>query len=168
MESRPLLLEFGSIDALTRAADALRASGLWDTEWYGAAPAHGDEVGVALRPRHLLRAAAIGAAVFAVCGWLLKVAAMVGPFGQGPFAVTLEMALIGAVVSAAAMLLIAAGWREHPLRGLEIAEDPEHDRYFLVLHGAAWQQERVLGLLRANAPLSVHASTHGAARRCAQ
>ena len=162
MKSRPLLLEFASLDALRRAADTLRASGFWETEWVGAAPRHGDEVGVGLRLRPVLRVAAIGAAVFAAAGWALQQFAMLGPYGQGPFAVALEMAVIGAAVCAAAMLLIACALREHALAGLELDEDPQRDRYLLVLHGAEWQQERVLDLLQAHAPeMSVRAIVQG-------
>jgi len=161
MQSRPLLLEFASLDALRRAAERLRASGFWDTEWIGAAPRSGDEVGIALRLRPVLRAAALGAVVFAPVGWALKRFAMLGPFGQGEFAVALEMGLIGAAVCAAATVLIATALREHALAGLEIDEDPEHDRYLLVLHGAEWQQQRVLELLRADeSPASVRAIVH--------
>jgi len=163
MQSRPLLLEFDSLDALRRAADTLRASGFWDTEWVGAAPRHGDEVGIALRRGPVVRAAVIGAGVFALVGWALKQFAMLGPYGQGPFAVALEMAVIGAAVCTAAMLLIASALREHALAGVELDEDPQRDRYLLVLHGAEWQQERVLELLCADAPaVSVRTIVPGA------
>jgi len=162
MQSRPLLLEFASLDALRRAADRLRASGFWDTDWVGAAPRHGDEVGVGLRLRPVLRAGALGAAVFAPVGWALKQFAMLGPFGQGAFAIGLEMALIGAAVCAAATALMATVVREHGLAGLELDEDPERDRYLLVVHGAEWQQARLLEILRAeDAPLSVRAIVQG-------
>jgi len=162
VQSRPLLLEFASLDALRRAADTLRASGFWDTEWVGAAPRHGDEVGIGLRLRPVLRAAAIGAAVFAPVGWALHRFAMIGPFGQGPLAVTVEMALIGAAVCAAAMVLIATALHEHALAGLVLVEDPERDRFLLVLHGAEWQQERVLEVLRAlESPVAVRAIVQG-------
>jgi hypothetical protein len=162
VQSRPLLLEFASLDALRRAADTLRASGFWDIEWVGAAQRHGDEVGIGLRLRPILRAAAIGAAVFAPVGWALHQFAMIGPFGQGPFAVAVEMALIGAAVCAAAMVLIATVLHEHALAGLVLVEDPERDRFLLVLHGAKWQQERVLEVLRAvESPTSVRAIVQG-------
>src|SRR5438128_2503401 len=72
MHAGQLLLEFADAESLTRAADTLRDSGRWQTEWLGPASLGEEELAFSLSPRRLGRGALYGGLVAGLGGFTVQ------------------------------------------------------------------------------------------------
>ena len=169
MNTRPLLLEFADAEALTRAADTLRDSGRWQTEWLGPLPLDREELTVALQPHSLARAALFGGLLAGIGGFLLQFYAatlaypmdVAGRPTDSAIAfvpASLEMAVLGSALSIVVAFFLGAKLPRfhHPVFDIAPFTQGDGDHFFLLVHGEEWQHERVLHLLHAQPPLAVH------------
>jgi len=167
MNSRQLLLEFADAERLTHAADTLRDSGRWQTEWIGPASLGGDELALALAPRRLARGAIYGGLFAGLGGFALQLyTASAGDpvFPESTFAVvpflstSMELAMLGAAIGIVAALLMSTRFPRlfQPRFDAAAFAPGEGDHFFLLVYGEDWQHERVLHLLREQPPLAVH------------
>jgi len=168
MNPRQLLLEFADAESLTRAADTLRDSGRWQTEWIGPASLGGDELALALAPRRLARGAIYGGLLAAVGGFALQLYSVTSgadpvfpesEFAMVPFLSTsMELAMLGAAIGIVAALLMSTRFPRllQPRFDAAAFAPSEGDHFFLLVYGEDWQHERVLHLLREQPPLAMH------------
>jgi ActD protein len=166
MNTGQLLLEFADAEALTRAADTLRDSGRWQTEWLGPATLGEEELAFSLSPRRLARGALYGGLLAGLGGFTLQLYASThgtwdlpaqSIFATVPFLTSsIELAVLGAALGIFTALL----WGIRLPRLLQPHFDIAHangadDHFFLLVYGEEWQHERVLHLLRAQPPIAV-------------
>ena len=166
MNSGQLLLEFADAESLTQAADTLRDSGRWQTEWLGPATLGNEELAVSLSPHRLGKGALYGGLLAGIVGFTVQLYAASNTHWQLPaqsifstipfLASSLELAAIGAAIGIVAALLAGVRLPRLLQPRVDIARFAgEGDRFFLLVHGEDWQHERVLHLLRAHPPIAV-------------
>ena len=166
MNTGQLLLEFADAEALTRAADTLRDSGRWQTEWLGPASLGEEELAFSLSPRRLGRGALYGGLLAGLGGFTLQLYASThgtwdlpaqSIFATVPFLTSsIELAVVGAAFGIVTALLCGIRLPRllQPRFDMKFANG-EEDHFFLLVYGEEWQHERVLHLLRTQPPIAV-------------
>jgi hypothetical protein len=166
MNTGQLLLEFADAESLTRAADTLRDSGRWQTEWLGPAALGEQELAFSLSPRRLGRGALYGGLFAGLGGFTLQLyAATHGTwdlpaqsiFATVPFLTSsVELAVLGAALGIVMALLSGVRLPRLLQPHFDIKSSGGHDdHFFLLVYGEEWQHERVLHLLRTHPPIAV-------------
>jgi hypothetical protein len=166
MDTGQLLLEFADAEALTRAADTLRDSGRWKTEWLGPASLGEEELAFSLSPRRLARGALYGGLLAGLGGFTVQLYASTHStwdlpaqsiFATVPFLTSsLELAVLGAALGIVTALLCGIRLPRllQPQFDIRSANGAD-DHFFLLVYGEEWQHERVLHLLRAQPPVAI-------------